>query len=397
MTRYFRSLHQTALWLAVAPLALGAQSAPRRLELADSARNVGRNSAADPVNDERPAPVARAPNAAAPRRSEAAVHTTHFMRDQAVLGAVVYAPAFALTVARNGVPVIATYLVMATGTYFASAEYARFHAVSATASDFATAGAIRGAVAGWAIAQASHADVRGTAGGVFLGSFAGMAGGLVAGGRMTDGEAAATRFGGDLLATVGYGFGSAGAGSRAGRDGGAAAVGAALVGWPLGYWYASQAGYRVTSGDVSTLWASAGIGAAAAGAFVANGSPSKATVATALAGGALLGAFAGDRLLVRSYDHSLAEGQVVALGAAAGGVMGAGIGMLTGAAHQRLSGVTLGFGALGAIGGLVMAERYLVPRADAGRALGRLELNPAGVLAAASRRPGVYPLGRWTF
>jgi len=397
MTRTIRSLHRAALCLVVAPIALGAQSAPRRLELADSARNVTRNAAGNAGNDDRPAPVPRAANAGTPRRIEAAVRNVNFMRDQTVLGAMVYAPAFALTVARNGVPAIATYLVVATGTYFASADYARFHEVSATASDFATGGALRGALAGWAIAQASHADVHGTAGGVFIGSFAGMVGGLVAGGRMTDGEAAATRFGGDLLAAIGYGFGSAGAGSRAGRDGGVAAVGAALVGLPLGHWYASRAAYRVTSGDVSTLWTSAGIGAAAAGAFVANGSPSKTTVAAALAGGALLGAFAGDRFLVRSYDHSLEEGQVVALGAAAGGVMGAGLGMLTAATHQRMSGVTVGFGAVGAIGGLVLAERYLVPHADAGRALGRLELNPAGVLAAASRQPGAYPLARWTF
>lgn len=397
MTRTIRSLHRAALCLAVAPIALGAQSAPRRLELADSARNVTRGAAAALGNDDRPAPVARAANAAAPRGTEAAVRNVNFMRDQTVLGAMLYAPAFALTVARNGVPAIATYLVVATGTYFASSDYARFYQVSATASDFATAGALRGALAGWAIAQASYADVHGTAGGVFIGSFAGMAGGLVAGGRMTDGEAAATRFGGDLLAAIGYGFGSAGAGSRAGRDGGVAAVGAALVGLPLGHWYASQASYRVTAGDVSALWASAGIGAAVAGAFIANGSPSKSTVTSALAGGALLGAFAGDRFLARTYDHSVAEGRLVALGAAAGGVMGAGIGMLTAATHQRMSSVTAGFGAVGAIGGLVLAERYLVPRADAGRALGRLELNPAGVLAAASRQPGVYPLGHWTF
>ena len=397
MTRTFRILHRAALCLALAPIALDAQSAPRRLELADSARNGTRSAAGDAGNDNRPAPAARGANAAAPRGTEFAVRNVNFMRDQTVLGAMLYAPAFALTVARNGVPAIATYLVVATGTYFASADYARFHEVSATASDFATGGALRGALAGWAIANASHADVHGTAGGVFVGSFAGMAGGLVAGGRMTDGEAAATRFGGDLLAAIGYGLGSAGAGSRAGRDGGVAAVGAALVGLPLGHWYASQAAYRVTAGDVATMWASAGIGAAAAGAFVANGSPSKATVASVLGGGALLGAFVGDRFLARAYDHSLAEGRVVALGAAAGGVMGAGIGMLTAATHQRLSSVTAGFGAAGAIGGLVLAERYLVPRADGGRALGRLELNAAGVLAAASRQPGVYPLGRWTF
>ncbi|MBI1809163.1 MAG: hypothetical protein HYR75_04635 [Gemmatimonadetes bacterium] len=401
MTPSARTFFAAALCLA-APFALGAQA--RRLELADTARNAPRNGATnDARSDDRATPVAK-PDAAPPHRaataggrSESAARSVNFQRDQTVLSAVLYAPAFALSVTKGGVPAIATYLVVATGGYFASADYTRHHAITATESDFATGGALRGALAGWAIAQSSHADSHGTAGGIFIGSFAGMASGLVAGGRMTDGEAAATRFGGDLAALIGYGFGGAGTSAHASRDGGLAAVGAAIAGLPLGYWYAHQASYRVTGGDVAALWTSAGIGAAAAGTFVANGSPSKATVASALAGGALVGAFAGDRFLVRSYDHSLEEGQVVALGATAGGVMGAGIGLLTAASHERVSGVTVGFGALGATAGLVLAERYLVPRADAGRALGRLELNPAGVLAAASRQPGAYPMVRWTF
>jgi len=405
MPRSFRStrlaaLCLAALCLAALPFALGAQAPSRRLELSDSSRNGARNTTAngttDARNEERPA-APRAAGITPPRATDAAVHNANFVRDQTVLGALVYAPAFSMTVARDGVPVIATYLVVGAGTYFAASDYARHHEVSAVASDFATGGALRGALAGWAVAQATRADSRSTAGGAFIGSVVGMAGGLVSGGRMTEGEAAATRFGGDLLATVGYGFGSAAGGARAGRDGGAAAVGAALVGLPLGYLYASHASYRVTDGDVTTLWTSSAIGAAAAGAFIANGTPSRGTTAAVLAGGALAGAFVGDRLLVRAYDHTQGEGYAVALGAAAGGVMGAGVGMLTAAAHERMSAVTVGFGAAGAIGGLLLSERYLVPRGDAGRALSRLELNPAGAIGVASGHPGAYPLARWTF
>ena len=406
MPRTPQLFRRVALCAAVMPFALHAQS--RRLELADSTRNGPRNDArpetsVSPRIEPRTEPTARAAvgrtaESATARRPALTQNSVHLVRDQTVLGVVLYAPSFAMAVADKGIPGIATALVVGAGSYFAASDYAAHHRVTGVGSDAATNGAVRGAIAGWALAQTTHADVHSTSGAIFLGSAAGMVGGFMSGNRMTEGEAAATTFGGDFLAVLGYGLGSSRANTAPnGRVGGAVAVGTALLGAPLGYLYASRASYRVTAGDVTTLWASAAIGATAAGTFIANGSPTSPTVAAVLGAGALAGAFMGDRYLVRTYDHSSVEGQLVALGALGGGVLGGGVSLLTVASHQRMSGATMAFAATGALAGMLLTEHYVVPRADAGRMLGRLELNPAGLLGIASGRRGAYPLGRVTF
>ena len=61
-----------------------------------------------------------------------------------------------------------------------------------------------------------------------------------------------------------------------------------LVGAPLGGAYVASVPYRVTAGDVGTMWSSAAIGATAAYAAVANSQPTQATQSgVLLAGGAL--------------------------------------------------------------------------------------------------------------
>jgi len=77
--------------------------------------------------------------------------------------------------------------------------------------------------------------------------------------------------------------------------------------------------------------------------------------------------------------------------------MGAGVSVLTGASKDRFSANTAALSAVGALGGVVMAERFITPLADAGRKIGRIELHPEGVLAAAMRTPGAHTLLQWTF
>jgi hypothetical protein len=214
---------------------------------------------------------------------------------------------------------------------------------------------------------------------------------------MSDGEVAASVFGADLMALGGLASthiasSTAGTSERAGIT----AV-AGLLGYPLGYLYASRASYHVSAGDVNTLWTGAAVGATAASAFLANGRPSARMVATTLSAGALAGAILGDRFLVRPYDHSPEDGQLVALGAVAGGMMGAGIGILSGAAHDRVSAATAALTAAGAVGGIVLAERWRTRSGDAGRKLGRLELDPAGAIAVAAGVTGTHTLLHWTF
>lgn len=404
MTYNFRfASHLAGALFACASAAAPAltQDTPRRLELADSALSALRADTAAPVREpvrelareNRTGPRQTPPLSGVPRPAEVPARNS-FVRDQAVLGALVYGPSFARAVARAGVPTIAAYVVMGGGAYLMASGLSHDLAITETTSRFATGSALHGALAGWALAQAAHADEHGTAGGIFLGSVAGTASALALGGGLTDGEAAASNFGTEFLGIASYGLASAGGDTR---TSGLVAVGAALAGAPLGYWYAHSARYSVTPGDVTALWTSAAIGAAAAGVGVVNGSPTRATVAATLTGGALLGVLAGDRLLVRRFDHTSGEGRLVMLGAATGGVAGAGLAMLTGAASDRRSVATVAFSAAGALGGLAFAEYYLAPLNDEARRLGRVQLDAVGLAAALAGRPGAYPLLRVTF
>lgn len=374
------------LVLTAMPAIAGAQS--RRLELSDTAAGAPPSSRRQAS---RTASVALSPSLARPSETG---FGNPFVRDQSVLGALIYAPAFALTVSRDAVPAIASYIVVGVGTYFVASQLSRDVAINGTTNSLATAGALHGALAGWAVARAFGANQRSTAGGIFFGSVGAAAAVLSLGRRLNDGEASSTIFGAQFLSAATYALASSGGNDP---EAGAAAVGAGLVGVPLGYWYAHSGAYRVTSGDITSLWASAAVGAVAAGTAIAGGHPSRSVVAGTLVGGAVLGALAGDRFLVRRFDHSPGEGQLVALGATGGGLMGAGLGVLLGLAHDRISPATAAFTAAGALGGLLLTERYLAPRGDGGRGLSRLELTPAALVGVATKQPGTYSLLRWTF
>ncbi|MFI5309915.1 MAG: hypothetical protein ACHQQ3_01675 [Gemmatimonadales bacterium] len=386
---------------AMMPPAVAAQ-APRRLELSDTTKNAPRAEAPRlppaphaAIDSEHPyGPISPLRPVAAPRSGEAVVRES-FIRDQTALGILAYAPSFATAVTRDHVAWGATYLVVGTGTYFAAAELSRDLAINGPTSWFATQAAVRGGLSGWALAATSTRQRR--AGAVFLGSLAGTVSAVALGRGMSDGEVAASVFGADLTALVGLAAthlasASASGGTRAGI---AAATG--LVGYPLGYWYASRASYHVSAGDVNTLWTSAAIGATAAVTFVANGHPPAPVVATTLAAGLLAGTFLGDRFLVRPYDHAPEDGQFVALGAVSGGLVGAGAGFLAGPPRQRVNARTAALSAVGAMGGVLLAEHWRAPHGDAGRKLSRLELDPVGVIGVVSGANGTHTLLHWTF
>ncbi len=383
--------------VAVALPSASAQSPARRLELSDTTRSASR---AEPPH---PGAVSRAPAPANPerpvapaKRGESVLHQS-FIRDQAALGLLVYGPSFAAAVTGNAVAWAATYVVVGGGTYFVASQLSRDLAINEPTSWFATQAAVRGGLSGWAIAYGTGADRRTRAGAIFLGSIGFAAGAVALGRGMSDGEVAASVFGADLTALGGLAathIAGPSAGTRA-RAGITAAAG--LLGYPLGYWYARRASYHVSAGDVNTLWTGAAVGATAASAFIANGRPSARTVAATLTAGALAGTILDDRLLVRRRDHSPEDGQMVVLGAVAGGMMGAGLGILSGAAHDRVSAATAALTVAGAVGGIVLAERWRGTSGDAGRKLGGLELDPAGVIAVAAGATGTHTLLHWTF
>ncbi len=330
-----------------------------------------------------------------------------FARDQTILGLAVYGPAFASAVADNGVSAAAAYLVMAGGSFFAAAELSRRLEISEAQQLLATRMAWRGAGAALWIATANDGPTnRSTAGSVtLLGGIGGTTAGLLVGRGLTPGEAVATTFGHDLAfvsaGLIAYALDPEDTDDR-GLDDQSRAIAMTAAGWggyALGRLYAGRADYNVTAGDVRSLWLGAAIGATAASTAIVESGPSDQAVALTLLGGSLAGTWLADRVLVRRYDHTRSEGNLLALGGVAGGLMGVGVGVLVAGEAEREGAVTLGFATLGAVAGVLMTERFIQPLADRGRGtlLGRLELHPTAAALAAFGMRGRHSFARLTF
>ncbi|MEN9790998.1 MAG: hypothetical protein RLZZ63_656 [Gemmatimonadota bacterium] len=340
--------------------------------------------------------------AVAAQRSELA---DRFIRDQTVLGVTVYGPAFALAVADDAISGAAAYLVMAGGSFFASAEAARRVEITEARYRLARALSTRGAGNLTMVSSLHGSSPRRVAGAALLGGLGGTAAGLAVGGGLTAGEAAATVFGHDLayLSAVALTTTS----DPDPFDERSASMGrvattwtlAGLGGLALGRLYAGNTDHQVTVGDVETLWLTAGIGALAGATAVADADAEPQTTAMAMLGGALVGTVVGERTLVRRRDLTPEEGHRLALGAGAGALMGIGIGVLTVGEAEASGSLALGFATAGAIGGVVLTERYLQPAADAGRygALSRLRVDPLAIAATVAGRAGRHTFLSFTF
>ncbi|MBM4192763.1 MAG: hypothetical protein FJ202_00080 [Gemmatimonadetes bacterium] len=352
--------------------------------------------------------AAQLPGGAAAQSAPAAQPTaapalrSDFVRNQTLIGAAIYAPAFASTFAKDGVAWTAGYMLVAGGSFVASAEISRRIAITNPMQRLATGLPVRGAVAGLIAGSVTDAGDRATAVSVLLGSVGGTAAALTLGKPMNDGEAAATLLGSDLLGLTALGIATAaGVEEATGRHrvrGGLALAGM-IVGAPLGHAYAALAPYHVSPGDLTAMTAAAGIGMLAGLSFVTP-YPTDREAATALTVGGLAGVFAGDRFFVRRYDHSPGEGRLVAVGAIAGGLMGAGATLLVRGEDADFdigTGLTM---TAGAAGGMALAHRYMRPKGDGGLRTAGLSLNPIGVVAALSGLGGgrnSYTIGSFRF
>lgn len=351
-----------------------------------------------------------------PRRTTDRAIGNGFVRDQTLLGIFLYAPAFATAVGSDGVTGAAAYLVVAGGTFFAATELTRRLDITEARRDLAFSVPLRMAGTVWLLADAAELGTSQKGAVIFLGGMGGLAGGLAMGRGLTAGEAAATIFGHDLgflsgvlitaMTTSGNGEGLLDGRGNPVRV--ATWTGAAIAGMLVGRRYAGRAMHNVTVGDVQAHWLGASIGALGATTLIVDSEPNSQTIAGTLLVGALGGTYLADRFIVRRYDHTRGEGNVLSLGAAAGAVMGVGLGVLVGGKLERGTALTLGLATAGGVAGVALTERYLQPAADQGklttsigaaspRGSARLKFDPFGATAAAMRSPGRHAILSLTF
>lgn len=336
-----------------------------------------------------------------------------FVRRQASLGAVLYGPAAAAMVAgsgSDGTAPGAAYLFVAGGTFFAAmARRQASPPVTTAQNNLSTWGAIHGAALGGATAYMTGTKGQAAAGMVLAGSLGGTVLGLAKARDMTDAESAASSFAATSAALTTIGLASTAGMLDDDNASSRAAVGlasAALVGGHvIGPLYPRGASYVVTAGDVRTLWVPGVIGATAGLVpFVGSDSGNGKVVAAAMTAGFVGGVIAGDRFLVKPYDHSTSDALLLATGATAGWLFAGGLTTLAKAGSTA----ALGAGVTGATLGAIWTESLLrkSPRRQDQDAMGGsrdrdrrvgVSVDPAGLIFAAARAPGRFSVVRMTF
>lgn len=335
-----------------------------------------------------------------------------FVVNQTLLGVLLFGPAASWLV-NDPTGGSAAYLAVAGSAFFLAANMTTSSSVSRAQNHLSWHSARRGAIAAdLLLYTVSGADAgRGYAAASLVGGIAGDVLGFTLAEPMTDAEAHGTSHGSTVTAALALGLmGTSGIfdkNSGSPRVGTALIVGAGALGYPLGLKYARSSPYRVTAGDVGTLVTTELLGMAAAGALLPQHASDKAVYA-ALTGGFALGAIAGDRLLVRPYDHTESESRLVQYGAGAGALVALAVPVLAQSDNTHLI-----FGALAAGGvlGTLLTEQLIAPQA-AGNGLGmlrggektvgrtggaNLRFSPESALLAGLGLKGNYPVLSLTF
>jgi hypothetical protein len=312
-----------------------------------------------------------------------------FVRNQVLLGLLVYGPTAALAATDDGAVQTGTYLLVAGASFLAASQLAG--EIKSPQVRLSTHAALHGAAGGGALTYALNGEGRGIWAGAFFGSVLGTAAGVYLGRGLTDSEAAASGFGADVavvttLGVIGMINGEHSPQRVSPRTRAGLLVAAGLVGYPIGVLYPRNANYNVTPGDVSVLWLTGALGALGASTLIANGEPSTGTVSAALTGGFILGTMAGDRFIVQNVDHSEGDITILGLGTIAGALMGGGIYILSDrdADHPALG---TAVATVGGIVGLVVAENLTTPADDRGHQP-RVSFNPANLLLSSVLKSG---------
>lgn len=321
-----------------------------------------------------------------------------FVRNQTILGLLAYGPAFAGAISDNDAGQVAGYLVVAGGSFFAASEISRRTLITRAQSDLAFNMGHNGALAGFATAYIFKAHSRAQSASAFVGGLVGTGLGLGLANGMTEADAVGTGFGSDMGALIGLGVSIAARGENgcpvsieidgcaSSRGQVATILAGGLIGYPLGLLYPRNARYHVTPGDINTLWSGGLVGSLAGAAFLKE-SPQRRTAAIAVTSAGVLGVVLADRFLVQRADHGRTEATQLLFGTMAGSLMGAGIANIGNNARRNPQRV-FALAAVGGLAGIIGTEYYLNPSPDAGQSRFRVSFNAAGLAATATRLPG---------
>jgi hypothetical protein len=328
-----------------------------------------------------------------------------FVANQTLLGVALFGPS-AAALAGNAAGGTAAYLAVAGGTFFLAADRARRTPISAAENHLAWHGALHGATAA---ALASYSlggadlDGKALAGALLAGGVIGDVVGFTAARPMTDAEAHGVSHGAFFTGAVGLGA-LVGAGmwrdESSRRVATALVIGAGVVGYPLGLRYARSRSYRVTGGDVGTLFVGEVLGTSAVAALIPQHTDNEQVVGGVLTAGFALGALAADRLIVRPFDYEESEGRLLQFGTLAGAVVGLAIPVLAQSDNPQL---IFGPATLGGLIGAVVTHNFIAPahanarfpqRTGARAVPSRfaVRFTPENLLLARSGREGTYPV-----
>ena len=335
-----------------------------------------------------------------------------FVVNQTLLGALVFGPA-ASGLADDPTLGAAAYLALTGGMFFVSASMTQTSPVSRAQNHLSWHSARRAAIAADLLLYTLTGDDRGGrsyAAATLAGGIAGDVLGFVLGEPMTDAEAHGTSHGSTVTAALAAtSMGAAGLfqDNASNRFATAAIVGAGVIGYPLGLRYVRTSPYRVTAGDVGTLVTTEFLGMGAAATLLGGDSGEK--LGWGLVGtGFALGALAGDRLLVRPFDHTESDARLLQYGAFAGSLVGLIAPVL---AQSNNSHLIFGAATAGGILGAVLTEQFIQPAAansgvgaagakprNVGRANGiDVKFSPESMVFAKLGVHGQHPILSLTF
>lgn len=355
------------------------------------------------------APVSsRSPPASATIDENGETSRSAFTARMMLASAAIYGPAAAVIV---GEPAggTAAYLGVVSASFFASYAATRGGGVTRAQSMMASDMAIRGAGAGWLLADALNSDdSKERATGIFLVGLGSTVAGYQLAKRLSVAEVSATTFGSTAAGLTALGI-LAGTGSLENsdysRNDAAPILAAGIAGLPLGLWYQRAAYHNITSGDVAAIGVIGALGALT-GVTIATrfADVTERQGALAMTAGFVGGLVAGNFVLASRYDHTRPEGFLLGLGTIAGTLAGAAPFIIADnelSSSRWLVGATLG-GMLGAWGTTVLSApapgttriAFLAP---VERRTGRVTLQPMNAAFAAARVKGTFPLATLSF